>query len=77
MPTAEQTTVRKASPALTEKEKKRIVQLYTRKRDPLSVRAIAEETGRSFGAVHRVLASTEGVQMRGQGGTRKTAKQSK
>jgi transposase len=77
MPTAEKTTTARTAPKpLTEKERKRIVQLYTRRREPLSVRAISEEVGRSFGAVHRVLASAEGVEMRGQGGTRKAAKKS-
>lgn len=71
MPTSTDTTPAKTLTRLTEKEKNRIVQLYTRKRAPLSIRQIHLETGRSYGAVHRVLAAAEGVVIRGQGGTRK------
>jgi predicted transcriptional regulator len=38
-----------------------------------SIRALAEQTGRSYGFVHRVLTET-GVQLRGRGGATRTKK---
>ena len=38
-----------------------------------SIRALAEETGRSYGFVHRVLSET-GVTLRGRGGATRTKK---
>jgi type VI protein secretion system component VasA len=68
MPTSERT----AGARLTDRERTRIVQLYTRKRNPLSMRQIGDAVGVSFGSVHRVLA-TAGVPIRGRG-IRLTAK---
>lgn len=39
----------------------------------LSIRALAESTGRSYGFVHRVL-SESGVQLRGRGGATRVKK---
>ena len=40
-----------------------------------SIRALAADTGRSYGFVHRVLSETPGVKLRGRGGaTRGKAK---
>lgn len=33
-----------------------------------SIRALAEESGRSYGSIHRIIATTEGVKMRQRGG---------
>ena len=33
-----------------------------------SIRALAEESGRSYGSIHRILAGAEGVTMRARGG---------
>ncbi len=38
-----------------------------------SIRALAEQTGRSYGFVHRVLSET-GVQLRGRGGATRAKK---
>lgn len=38
-----------------------------------SIRALAEQTGRSYGFVHRVLSET-GVALRGRGGATRTKK---
>jgi predicted transcriptional regulator len=38
-----------------------------------SIRALAEETGRSYGFIHRVL-SESGVTLRGRGGATRTKK---
>ena len=38
-----------------------------------SIRALAEQTGRSYGFVHRVLSET-GVTLRGRGGATRTKK---
>jgi len=44
-----------------------VVPLYTA---GASIRELADATGRSYGAIHRLLATTEGVVMRGRGGAR-------
>ena len=41
-----------------------------------SIRALAEQTGRSYGFVHRVL-SESGVQLRGRGGATRSKQQKK
>ena len=41
-----------------------------------SIRALAEETGRSYGFIHRVL-SESGVTLRGRGGATRTKKKTK
>jgi predicted transcriptional regulator len=46
---------------------KKAISMYSKGK---SIREISEETGRSYGAVHRVLA-LNGVTFRGRGGKRK------
>ncbi|RKS68054.1 hypothetical protein CLV35_3961 [Motilibacter peucedani] len=41
----------------------------------VSIRALAEETGRSYGFVHRMLTES-GVELRGRGGATRTKKAS-
>ena len=40
---------------ITDRQRRDVIRLYTRKGDPRSMRQISEELGLSFGSVHRVL----------------------
>lgn len=77
---AEGGTVRTNADPISDAEKAKFIRLYGRKKDPLAIRVIAEQEGRSYGAVNRVLreAAARGeVTLRGQGGTRAKAKPAK
>jgi hypothetical protein len=43
----------------------RVIKAY---REGASIRALMRESGRSYGAIHRILAETPGVRMRSRGG---------
>ncbi|MBX6371682.1 MAG: transcriptional regulator [Acidothermus sp.] len=68
-------TVKKGS-RVTGSERERLAAELRRKYDQgFSIRALAEQTGRSYGFVHRILTES-GVQLRGRGGaTRGRARQ--
>ncbi|MGL4173329.1 MAG: helix-turn-helix domain-containing protein [Actinomycetota bacterium] len=59
---------------LTGDERERVAQsLTTQYQDGKSIRALAEETGRSYGFIHRMLREND-VDLRGRGGsTKRTA----
>ncbi|ABK52913.1 transcriptional regulator [Acidothermus cellulolyticus 11B] len=69
-------TVKKGS-RVTGSERERLAAELRKKYDQgLSIRALAEQTGRSYGFVHRILTES-GTQLRGRGGaTRGRSRQS-
>lgn len=65
--------IKKGSRLTGEDRDKLAAQLAEKYKSGESIRALAEETGRSYGFVHRILTEQE-VQLRGRGGaTRRKA----
>jgi predicted transcriptional regulator len=65
--------LKKGAPITGTQREKLATDLKTKYEKGASIRALAEQTGRSYGFVHRVLAET-GVQLRGRGGANRTKK---